>query len=174
MVLTNSRIRTRCFRVGVSVRLPVFLRIRKALSAAKSLQRCTLEAHGRDYTPIALVGMILLTVVLALGFIRDISAFDVWCDCCERHVGVADSFAGKPERDRVSVTCSTKRSLDTLRCRYEDREVRLRTRPQYHGKRHLGANTNHSAAGFSKRFYQIGHRLWNITARTRLYGTRFR
>jgi hypothetical protein len=58
--------------IGVSDRLPVFIAIRKVLP----------RRSGRCYTPamtvksaafFALIGMILLTVLLAVGFVRDIS-----------------------------------------------------------------------------------------------------
>ena len=51
----------------------------------------------------ALVGMILLTVVLAFGFIRDISAFTAGAIAAMAMFGIAGSFAGKSEYDRIPV-----------------------------------------------------------------------
>jgi hypothetical protein len=52
----------------------------------------------------ALIGMTLLTILLAVGFIRYVSAgFSEWCDCCDGVGEVGNSFAGKPECDRVPV-----------------------------------------------------------------------
>ena len=59
----------------------------------------------------ALIGMALLTVVLALDFIRGVGAC-FWSDCCERYVGIANSLAGKPECDRVSVRVPPKAALN--------------------------------------------------------------
>jgi hypothetical protein len=62
------------FRVGMSVKLLVLFGIRKMLSGAK-LGRIISTMTLKSAALFALVGMILLTVVLAMGFIRDISAF---------------------------------------------------------------------------------------------------
>ena len=58
----------------MSVKLLVLFGIRKMLSGAK-LGRIISTMTLKSAALFALVGMILLTVVLALGFIRDISGF---------------------------------------------------------------------------------------------------
>jgi hypothetical protein len=52
----------------------------------------------------ALIGMTLLTILLAVGFIRYVSAgFSELCDCCDGVGEVGNSFAGKPERGSLPV-----------------------------------------------------------------------
>ena len=61
-------------RVGVSVKLPVLFgpgRCCRERSCGRIISTMSLKSAAL----FALVGMVLLTVVLALGFIRDISAF---------------------------------------------------------------------------------------------------
>jgi hypothetical protein len=65
----------------------------------------------------ALVGMILLTVVVALGFIRDISAFTSGAIAANAMLVSLIHFAGKPECDRIPVRVPQSAVLIPERCR---------------------------------------------------------